>query len=83
MFGPGSRVSPVLVDDVDLVGDVFAQVHSIKVHAAWLSGLIKNMAVLKKRAILAVSSRKQNRHATAERRKSRKFLCHIGEFSWL
>ena len=74
MFGPGSRGSPVLGDEVDLVGDVFAQIHSIKVHAVLLSGLIENMAVLKKRAILAVSPRKQNRHAAAERRKSREFL---------
>ena len=56
MFGPGSRGSPVLVDEVDHVGDVFAPVHSIRVYATLLSGLTEDMAVLKKRAILAVSS---------------------------
>ena len=67
MLGPGSRVSPVLVDDVDLVGDVFSRVHSIKVHTTLLSGLIENMAILKKPAILAVSSPKQNPQAGLDR----------------
>jgi hypothetical protein len=54
MFGPGSRVSPELVEEVDLAGGVFARVHSIKVHTTLLSRLIENMAILKKPAILAV-----------------------------
>lgn len=46
----------MLIDEVDLVGDIITRVHSIRLSATLLSGLTEDMAVLKKRAILAVSS---------------------------
>ncbi len=50
-----------LKNDVDFVGNLL-----VRVHSTLLSGLSGNMALSKKRAILAVSSLKQNHHSVIQ-----------------